>query len=246
MAPHPVRVTVSFHYLFPQLTMGLGPIPRTLQGSSPSAPAKRSYNEVARFWARVFGLNFALGVVTGIPLEFEFGTNWSRFSIFAGEVIGQTLAMEGVFAFFLESTFLGLFLFGERRLGPKAHFAAALALVFGSWLSGYFIIVTNAFMQHPIGHAVCEGGALRLGSFREFLLNPWALWQCAHNMAASVVTASFVVSSIGAYWMLMGVHRDHAPDLSSQRAFSWGCCRPSSWRFLPATAKENCSPNISL
>ena len=98
-----------------------------------------------------------MGVVTGIPMEFQFGTNWSRFSRFSGEVIGQALAMEGVFAFFLESTFLGLFLFGEKRLGPRRHLAAAVALSLGSWLSGYFIIVANAFMQHPVGYRAGRG-----------------------------------------------------------------------------------------
>src|SRR5208283_4518527 len=103
-------------------------------------------------------LNFAVGVVTGIPMEFQFGTNWARFSEFSGGVIGTTLAMEGMFAFFLESTFLGLFLYGEKRLSAKAHFGSAVALLFGSWLSGYFIIATNAFMQHPVGYAQGPGG----------------------------------------------------------------------------------------
>src|SRR5262245_63352567 len=94
------------------------------------------HNDAARFWIRIFGLNFAVGVVTGIPMEFQFGTNWARFSHFTGGVIGQTLAMEGLFAFFLESSFLGLLIFGERRLGPRGHTLAALALFLGSWLSG--------------------------------------------------------------------------------------------------------------
>jgi cytochrome bd ubiquinol oxidase subunit I len=151
-----------------------------------------------------------MGVVTGIPLEFQFGTNWARFSNYAGEVIGQTLALEGVFAFILESAFLGLFLFGEKRLGPRGHLAAALALFLGSWLSGYFIIATNAFMQHPVGYTVGEDGVLHLADFWAFLFNPWALWQYAHNMAASVITASFVVCSVGAYWSLMGKHAERA------------------------------------
>src|SRR5712691_10122166 len=96
------------------------------------------YNRAARFWGKIFGINFALGVVTGIPMEFQFGTNWARFSNFAGGVIGLTLAMEGMFAFFAESAFLGLFLFGEKRLGPRAHLGSALMLFLGSWLSGYF------------------------------------------------------------------------------------------------------------
>src|SRR5207244_10707778 len=134
------------------------------------------YNEVARFWARIFGLNFAMGVVTGIPLEFQFGTNWARFSNYAGEIIGQTLALEGVFAFILESAFLGLFLFGEKRLGPRGHLAAALALFLGSWLSGYFVIATNAFMQHPVGHTVGADGILHLADFCAFFCNHWGVW----------------------------------------------------------------------
>jgi cytochrome d ubiquinol oxidase subunit I len=201
--------TISFHYLFPQLTMGLALLIVWFKVAGLKTNDER-YHECARFWGRIFGINFAVGVVTGIPLEFQFGTNWARFSNFAGEVIGQTLAMEGVFAFFLESTFLGLFLFGEKRLGPRGHLAATIALFLGSWLSGYFIIATNAFMQHPVGYHVGPNGTLQLASFWDFLSNPWALWQYAHNMAASVVTASFVVASVGAYWSLMGLHEHHA------------------------------------
>jgi cytochrome d ubiquinol oxidase subunit I len=169
-----------------------------------------SYDEVARFWGRLFALNFAVGVVTGIPMEFQFGTNWSRFSRFSGEVVGQALAMEGLFAFFLEWTFLGLFLFGERRLGPRGHLAATVALALGSWMSGYFIIVSNAFMQHPVGYRLGADGVLHLASFPAYISNPWARWQFAHTMAASVVTASFVVSAVGVYWSLMGRHARHA------------------------------------
>jgi len=103
------------------------------------------YNIASRFWAKIFGISFIFGVVTGIPMEFQFGTNWARFSSFAGGVIGQTLAMEGTFAFFLESAFLGLFLYGEKKLGRIGHWIAALMVFIGSWLSGYFIIATNAF-----------------------------------------------------------------------------------------------------
>src|SRR5246127_5375925 len=116
--------TVTYHYLFPQLTMGLALIILILKIQALRGGDER-FNAVARFWARIFGLNFAMGVVTGIPLEFQFGTNWARFSNFAGEIIGQTLAMEGVFAFILESTFLGLLRFGEKRLGPRGHLAVA-------------------------------------------------------------------------------------------------------------------------
>src|SRR5580704_13320144 len=168
------------------------------------------YSNAARFWARIFAINFAVGVVTGIPMEFQFGTNWARFSNFAGGVIGMTLAMEGMIAFFAESAFLGLFLFGEKKLSPRAHFLSAFMVFLGSWMSGYFIIVTNAFMQHPVGYLVGEDGVLHLGDIWKFVFNPWALWQYAHNMTASVITASFVVSSVGAYWSLMREHVDHA------------------------------------
>ena len=201
--------TITYHYLFPQLTMGLALFIVVFK-SLALRPRDESYNEVARFWSRIFALNFAMGVVTGIPMEFQFGTNWSRFSRFSGEVVGQALAMEGVFAFFLESTFLGLFLFGEQRLGPRKHLAAAVALALGSWLSGYFIIVANAFMQHPVGHRLGEDGILHLKSFWAYIFNPWALWQFTHNMAASLVTASFVVAAVGAYWSLLGQHARHA------------------------------------
>jgi cytochrome bd ubiquinol oxidase subunit I len=201
--------TITYHYLFPQLTMGLALLIVILKVIALRTGDER-YNEVARFWARIFALNFAMGVVTGIPLEFQFGTNWARFSNYAGEVIGQTLALEGVFAFILESAFLGLFLFGEKRLGPRGHLAAALALFLGSWLSGYFIIATNAFMQHPVGYTVGQDGILHLKDFWEFVFNPWAIWQYAHNMTASVITASFVVSAIGAYWSLMEKQMEHA------------------------------------
>jgi cytochrome d ubiquinol oxidase subunit I len=201
--------TITFHYLFPQLTMGLALLIVVLKVLA-LRTANEHYNEAARFWARIFGLNFAMGVVTGIPLEFQFGTNWARFSNASGEVIGQTLALEGVFAFILESAFLGVFLFGEKRLGPRGHLAAAVALCLGSWLSGYFIIATNAFMQHPVGYTQSHDGTLHLADFWAFLFNPWALWQYAHNMTASVITASFVMSAVAAYWSLMGLHTDHA------------------------------------
>ena len=143
--------TVTFHYLFPQLTMGLALLILVLKTMA-LRTGNEHYHHAARFWAKIFAINFAMGVVTGIPMEFQFGTNWSRFSKAAGGVIGQTLAMEGVFSFFLESSFLGVFLFGEKRLGPKAHWFAAFLVFLGSWLSGFFIIATDAWMQHPMGY----------------------------------------------------------------------------------------------
>ena len=193
--------TISFHYLFPQLTMGLALLIVILKFLA-IKKNNEHYNKAARFWAKIFGINFVVGVVTGIPMEFQFGTNWARFSTFAGGVIGQTLAMEGMFAFFLESSFLGLFLYGEKKLGQIGHLISAILVFLGSWLSGYFIVATNAWMQHPVGYALASDGSAHLTSFWQLLLNPWALSQYAHNMIGAVVTASFVMASIGSYYLL--------------------------------------------
>jgi len=201
--------TIVYHYLFPQLTMGLALLIVILKTMA-LRTGRSDYDDAARFWIRIFALNFAMGVVTGVPMEFQFGTNWAAFSKFAGPVIGQTLGMEGLFAFFLESSFLGLLVFGEKRLGPRRHYAAAVALLVGSWLSGYFITATNAFMQHPVGHAVAANGSLELADFWTFLLNPWALAQYAHTIVAAVVTGSFVMTAVGAYYALNREHPAHA------------------------------------
>jgi len=200
--------TIVYHYLFPQLTMGLALILvlwkwRALRTGDPK------YDRASRFWAKIFGVNFALGVVTGVPMEFQFGTNWARFSGYAAGVIGQTLAMEGMIAFFLESAFVAALVFGEAKLSRRKHFGAALAVWLGSWLSGYFIVTTNAFMQHPVGHALLEG-RLVLERPLAFLFNIWAIIEYAHTMAASVVTAAFVVTAVGAFYALRGAHAEQA------------------------------------
>ena len=200
--------TVTFHYLFPQLTMGLAFLIVVLKTIA-LRTGDEHYNQAARFWGRVLAINFAVGVVTGIPMEFQFGTNWARFSKAAGGVIGQTLAMEGVFSFFLESSFLGAFLFGEKRLGPKAHYVSALLVFIGAWLSGFFIIATNAWMQYPTGYRVGPNGEILLTSIRHLLMNQWLFWQYLHNMIGSVVTASFVMASIGAFYLLVRAHEAH-------------------------------------
>jgi cytochrome d ubiquinol oxidase subunit I len=201
--------TIVYHYLFPVLTMGLALLIVVMKLLGLRAGGE-GWNEAARFWIRIFGINFAVGVVTGIPMEFQFGTNWARFSRYAGNVVGHTLAMEGLFAFFLESAFLSLLVYGERRLGRVGHLWAAVALWVGSWASGYFIIATNAFMQHPVGHAIAEDGSLRLTDFFAFVLSPWAVAQYAHNMMSSVVTASFVVAALGALYTLQSRHLEQA------------------------------------
>jgi cytochrome d ubiquinol oxidase subunit I len=193
--------TITFHYLFPQLTMGLALLIVVLKTMA-MRTKNPLYDDAARFWGKIFGINFLMGVVTGIPMEFQFGTNWSHFSRVTGGVIGQPLAMEGVFSFFLESSFLGLFLFAEKRLSAWAHWGASFMVFAGSWLSGYFIIVTNAWMQHPVAYDIQPNGAFEITSFWGLLLNPWAILQYAHTMSAAVVTASFVMAAVGAFYLL--------------------------------------------
>jgi cytochrome d ubiquinol oxidase subunit I len=197
--------TITFHYLFPQLTMGLAPLIVILK-SLALWKKEEKYDRAAKFWAKIFGINFLLGVITGIPMEFQFGTNWAKFSQFSGGVIATALAMEGVFAFFLESTFLGLFLYGEKRIGPKWHWFAALMVFLGSWLSGYFIIVTDAWMQHPVGYTLASDGTANLNSFWALLTNPWAVWQYLHNMSGALITGSFVMAALGAFYVLAKRH----------------------------------------
>jgi cytochrome d ubiquinol oxidase subunit I len=197
--------TITYHYLFPQLTMGLALVIVVLKLMA-LRRGDDHYQVAARFFTRLLGIGFVMGVVTGIPMEFQFGTNWSRFSQLTGGVIGQTLAMEGVFAFFLESSVLYLVLFQEQRLGPKRHFLACLALWLGTWLSGYFIVCTNAFMQHPVGFVRDAAGVIHLESFSALLLNPWALVQYAHTMVGATITGAFVVAATASFYLLQ--HRD--------------------------------------
>jgi len=193
--------TVTFHYLFPQLTMGLALLIVVLK-SAALRTGSADWDRAARFWGRIFGINFVFGVVTGIPMEFEFGTNWARFSRLSGGVIGQPLAMEGVFSFFLESAFLGLFLYGENRLSKKLHWFSSVMVWLGSWISGFFIIVTDAWMQHPVAYERTPDGHFEVLSFWQLLLNPWGLLQYLHNMTGAVITGSFVMAAVGAFYLL--------------------------------------------
>jgi cytochrome d ubiquinol oxidase subunit I len=199
--------TIMFHYLFPMLTMGLGVLIALLKTVQVFSAEGDEYGQAARFWARIFAITFASGVVTGIPMEFQFGTNWARFSGFAGPVVGQTLFMEGVFAFFAESSFLGVFLFGERRVRPIVHWFSSVMVGFGAVLSGFFIVATDAWMQHPVGFRLVNGRA-ELTSLWALLTNPYLRWQYPHVIAGSLVTASMVMAGTGAYYLL--AKRDEA------------------------------------
>ncbi len=192
--------TVMFHYLFPITTIGLVPFVAlyTIQGVRGDADAAKA----AAFWTKIFAVNFAIGVVTGIPMEFQFGTNWAAFSAVSGSVIGQPLAMEGVYAFFLESIFLGVLLYGKTYVAPWLYATSAVAVWFGSWLSGFFIVATDAWMQHPVGYTITPSGVIELTSLPAVLLSPFAWWQFLHVLCGALVAGGFVVAGIGAYYLL--------------------------------------------
>ncbi len=201
--------TIAYHYLFPQFTMGLALLLLILK-TLYLWRKNDIYNSSARFWAKILAITFIMGVVTGVPMEFQFGTNWARFSAFAGEIIAQTLAMEGAFAFFLESAFLGVFLFGEHIFGQKMHWFAAFMVWLGTWASGGFIIASNAWMQHPVGYTIATNRQLHLTNFWAVLFNPWIIPQYTHTMSGAVITASFVMAGLGAYYLLVKQHIDYA------------------------------------
>ena len=200
--------TIVYHYLFPALTMGLAGLVFVLK-TIYMRKRDEIYNKSARFWGKIFAITFVMGVVTGIPMEFQFGTNWAVFSAFAGGIIAQTLAMEGAFAFFLESAFVGIFLFGERRFGQRMHWFSSLMVFLGTWASAYFILATNAWVQNPVGYQMYADGSIDIESYWAVLLNPWLFAQFIHNQGGTVVTAAFVMAGLGAYYLLARRHEEY-------------------------------------
>ncbi len=201
--------TIIYHYIFPQITMGLTLLIFLLKTMA-LLSGNETANRAVRFWMKILGVTFLMGVVTGIPMEFQFGTNWSRFSALAGGVIGQTLAMEGMFAFFLEAAFIYLLLYGEKRLGPLGHWMASLLVFAGAWLSGYFIVCTNAWMQHPVAYQILPDHRIALTSLSGLLTNPWAIIQYAHVAIGTVITGSFLMACLASFYLLRDQHADVA------------------------------------
>lgn len=194
--------TIMFHYLFPITTIGLIPFVAGYTWNAARHPDDEDATRAAAFWTKIFAINFAIGVVTGIPMEFQFGTNWATFSARSGSVVGQTLALEGVYAFTLESVFLGVLLWGKRYVPPMFHALSAVLVGVGTWLSGFFITATNAWMQHPVGYRIGPGGKIELTSLASVLLSPFAWWQFLHVLVGALLAGSFVVAGVGAYYLL--------------------------------------------
>jgi cytochrome bd ubiquinol oxidase subunit I len=186
--------TSIYHFLFVPLTLGLGPIVATFQTFWHRTKDEK-WLKLTHFFGTLFLINFAIGVATGLVQEFEFGMNWSVYSKFVGNVFGAPLAIEGLVAFFLESTFLGLWIFGWNRLPPRVHLATLWAAVAGTWLSAYFILVANSWMQDPVAYKIVNGEA-QLTSVWKLLTNEWAYWAFLHTILAGLTTGAVIVFGV--------------------------------------------------
>lgn len=222
--------TITFHYLFPQLTMGLAVIIFWL-ATQGLRTGKQHYWHSARFFTKILAIGFAAGVATGVPMEFQFGTNWAHFTRYSGSIIGQTLAIEGVIAFFLESVFLGLLLF-RKGIGPLQRWIYTTLVFVGAWISGFFIIATNAWMQHPVAYTRGAAGNAELSNLGALITNPWLGWQYAHNMSGAVITGTFVVMGIGAFYLLAGMYEDYGRRFV--RIGIIGGCAASIFQLYPS------------
>ena len=183
------------------------------------------------FWGKIMLVSFAVGVVTGIVQEFQFGMNWSTYSRFVGDVFGAPLAMEGLAAFFVESTFIGLWIFGKGRLSPRVHLATIWAVALATMLSAYFIIAANSWMQHPVGSRVDASGQARLTSIWDVLFQSTAVWSFIHVIAAAWITGTVVVIAVAASGTCgAGTRPASSPPrcASRCRSSSSACCSPSS------------------
>jgi len=205
-------LTSSFHYLYPPLSIGLGLLLVIMEGLW-LWTGKPVYHQMARFWTRMFALTFAIGVATGIVLEFEFGTNWATYSRYVGDVFGSALAAEGIFAFFLESGFLAVLLFGWDRVSRGVHFLATCMVCLGAHFSAIWIVVANSWMQTPAGyHIVGEGLQARaeITDFWQMVFNPSSMDRLLHVLCGAWQAGAFLVVSVSAWYLLKRRHEDFA------------------------------------
>lgn len=203
-------LTIMFHYLFPPLSIGLGVLMVLMEGMYLKT-GDRQYEAIARFWTRIFAVNFAMGVATGIVMQFQFGTNWSSFSRYVGDVFGSALAAEGIFAFFLESGFLAVLVFGWDRVSKKMHFFATAMVALGAMFSAVWIIIANSWMHTPAGHKIVNVGTplerAEIVDFWAMVFNPSSLPRLGHVLIGSYILSSFFVMSIAAYYVLTRQHQ---------------------------------------
>lgn len=205
-------LTIMFHYIYPPLSIGLGVVLVIIEGQY-LRNKNPVYLQAAKFWTRIFAVTFAIGVATGIVMEFEFGTNWSTYSRYVGDVFGSALAAEGIFAFFLESGFLALLLFGWNRVGPKLHYFATWMVCLGAHFSAIWIVVANSWMQTPAGFTIVgEGMAARaeIVDFWAMVLNPSSVVRLFHVIVGAWLAGAFLVMSVAAYYLLKKKHSEFA------------------------------------
>ena len=204
--------TIAFHYIFPQLTIGLGLLLVFMEGMY-LRTKNPAYEVMTRFWVKVFGLCFVVGVASGVVMEFQFGTNWATYSRFVGEVFGSPLAAEGIFAFFLESTFLGLLIFGWDKVSPRWHFFSTIMVALGAHMSAVWILVANSWQQTPAGHRIVErGGQFRaeIVDFWAMVFNPSTFDRVTHTVLGTWQAGAFLVLSVGAFYLLKKRHIEFA------------------------------------
>jgi cytochrome d ubiquinol oxidase subunit I len=205
-------LTVSFHYIYPHLSIGLGLILVIIEGLYVWTK-KPMYHQMARFWVGIFALIFGLGVASGIVMEFEFGTNWASYSRFVGDIFGSALAAEGLFAFFLESGFLAILLFGWNKVSPLMHFFSTLMVCLGATFSAVWIVVANSWQQTPAGYKIVgEGLAARaeITDFWAMVFNPSSMERLSHVISGSWLAGATLVLSVSAYYLLKGRHIEMA------------------------------------
>jgi len=193
-------ITSVYHFFFVPLTLGLSVLVAIME-SLYVRSGDETYKRMTEFWGKLFLINFAMGVVTGIVMEFQFGMNWSRYAIFVGDVFGAPLAIEALLAFFLESVFLGVWIFGWEKLSKGVHLAAIWLVAFGSNLSALWILIANSFMQHPVGFAI-ENGRAVMNDFGALLTNPYVWTQFPHTVLSGFATGAFFVLGISAYHLI--------------------------------------------
>ncbi len=201
-------LTIMFHYLFPPLTIGLGGLLVSLEWKY-LRTGERQYEAAAKFWTKIFALNFAIGVATGITMEFQFGTNWATYSRFVGDVFGSALAAEGIFAFFLESGFLAVLVFGWDKVSARMHFFASCMVALGAIFSSIWIVVANSWQQTPAGFHIVNGRA-EITDFWAMVFNPSSIHRLVHVWIGAYIVGGFFVMSIAAYYLLRGRHVEFA------------------------------------
>lgn len=204
--------TIMFHYLFPPLSIGLGWLMVIMEGQY-LRTGNKLYEQMARFWTKIFALNFAMGVATGIVMEFEFGTNWASYSRFVGDIFGSALAAEGIFAFFLESGFLAILVFGWDRVGKKMHFFSTLMVAMGALFSSVWIVVANSWQQTPTGYVLeTVNGSTRavITDFWAMVFNPSSIDRLTHVILGAFILGGFFVMSISAWYIIKNRHQEFA------------------------------------